>query len=298
MQSVKIKGYIAAAISAISFGLIPLFVVPIKKAGISMDVALIYRFFLGAAMIGAWLLARSASLKLHKTDIGKLIVMGIVYALSSEFLFLGYDATSVGVASTVLYTYPIIIAVVLSVFFKEKISLPTTISIILATGGVACMSWEGDQMNFNFKGLAIVMMSALSYAAYMLIVNKGGLKAPGITVTFYSLLFSSLFYVVKALVTGQSIVLTSPYWLGFLGSFSFVTTVISVLGIVIAINLIGSTPTAVLGALEPVVAVWISVIFFGEKVTWNLMSGLVLILAALLVNILGSKVSKAGSSRS
>ncbi|ODS83342.1 MAG: hypothetical protein ABS46_06580 [Cytophagaceae bacterium SCN 52-12] len=290
MQSQKVKGYIAAAVSAISFGLIPLFVVPIKKAGISMDVTLFYRFFLGGVMIALYMVARGISLRLHRSDIPKLAAMGVFYALSSEFLFQGYDLMSVGIASTLIYTYPIIIAMILYFGFGEQILPATKLSILLATAGVFCMSWEGSSMEFNLSGMIIVMLGALAYALYMLMVNRGNLKVRGVSLTCYSLLFSSAFYAVKTIATGQSFMLPSSHWLGFIGIFSLVTTVVSVLAMVIAIRLIDSTPTAVLGALEPVVAVWIAVILFGEAFTWNLVAGVILIISALLVNILGSRI--------
>lgn len=287
MQNKTLKGYIFAAASAISFGLIPLFVIPVKRAGISMDVTLFYRFLIAAVMIGVYVLLRKGSLRIRRSDLPKLVIMGLLYALSAEFLFLGYDAMSAGIASTVLYVYPIIVALILAFGFGEKISWITKLSIGIALLGVMFMSWEGESMKFNWVGTLIVLASATSYALYMIIVNKGRLMASGIVVTFYSVLFSSLFYGTKALINGQSLVLDSAYWYGFITIFSFVTVVISVLCIVLAINLVGSTPTAVLGALEPAVAVWVSVFFFGEKATWNLILGLVLILSALTVNILG-----------
>lgn len=241
-------------------------------------------------MIALHMTARGKSLRLHRSDIPKLAAMGVFYALSSEFLFQGYDLMSVGVASTLIYTYPIIIAVILHFGFGEQISTAAKLSIILAIAGVFCMSWEGRSMQFNLSGMMIVMLGSLAYALYMLMVNRGNLKVRGMSLTCYSLLFSAAFYAVKTMVAGQSFLLPSPYWLGFIGSFSFVTTVISVLAMVIAIRLIDSTPTAVLGALEPVVAVWIAVIFFGEAVTWNLITGMILIISALLVNILGARV--------
>jgi drug/metabolite transporter (DMT)-like permease len=287
-----VKGYIYAAASAISFGLIPLFVIPIKRAGISMDVTLFYRFLLAAIMIGIYILIRKGSLKLRTSDLPKLIFMGMLYALSAEFLFLGYDAMSAGIASTVLYIYPLIVAGILYLGFGERISLTTKISMALALIGVMILSWEGENMKFNWIGTLIVLGSALAYALYMIVVNKGRLHASGIVITFYSVLFSAVFYAIKSVWVGESLVLNSPYWLGFISVFSLITVVISVLFIVLAINLIGSTPTAVLGALEPVVAVWISVLFFGEKATSNLLIGLIVIIGALIVNVLGVTKSR------
>ncbi len=252
-----------------------------------MDVTLFYRFLLAAVMIGAYVLIRKGSLRIRKSDLPKLIFMGVLYALSAEFLFLGYDAMSAGIASTVLYIYPLIVAGILYLGFGEKISLTTKISMGLALIGVIILSWEGENMKFNWLGTLIVLGSALAYALYMIVVNKGRLHASGVVITFYSVLFSALFYAIKSVWAGESLILNSPYWLGFITVFSFVTVVISVLFIVLAINLIGSTPTAVLGALEPVVAVWVSVLFFCEKATSNLIIGLIVIIGALIVNVLG-----------
>ncbi len=289
MQSQKIKGHFAAALSAISFGLIPLFVMPAKQAGIGMDTLLLYRFFMGGVMIALFMWSRGQSLKIGKNDIKKLAIMGIFYALSSEFMFLGYDLMSVGVASTLIYTYPMIVALILSIGFGERITGLTKLSILLATLGVFSMSWEEHSMEFNFVGIAVVLLGSLSYALYIVMVNKGKLEVRGTSLTCYSLLFSALFYLFKAPISGDGLLLPSSHWVAFIGGFSLVTTVFSVLMMVIAIPLIGSTPTAVLGALEPVVAVGIAVIIWGEKLTWQLVTGIIFIIAALLVSVLETR---------
>jgi drug/metabolite transporter (DMT)-like permease len=297
MQNQRLKGYLAAGVSAVSFGLIPVFIVPVKQEGISMDVTLFYRFFLGALMIAVYMLLRGQSLKIQLPDIPKLMIMGVFYALSSEFLFQGYDLMSVGIASTVIYTYPILVALILSIGFGERISGLTKLSIVMATLGVAAMSWEGDALTFNATGLIVVLLGALAYALYMVMVNKSNLQVKGIRLTCYSLFFSAMFYAAKSTIVGETLLLPSPYWVGFIASFSLVTTVLSVLTMVIAIQWIGSTPTAVLGALEPVVAVAIAVILFGERITWNLVIGVVFVIAALVITVLGKQIKKSADYR-
>lgn len=288
-QGSKLTGYLNALLSAVSFGFIPSFIIPLKQNAISMDVSLFYRFLFAALMIGAFQVMRRGSLKVRGKDLGKLCVMGILYALSAEFLFQGYDLLSPGIASTVLYTYPVMIAMILTIFFREKISLISKLSIFFALIGVMTMSWEGSGMSFNLFGVLIVALSALSYALYMLIINKGVIKADGIAMTFYSVLFSSLFYAVKTTWHGESLIFTDVKWLSFIALFSLVTTVLSVLCIVFAIALIGPTVAAILGALEPVVAVLISVLVFDEKASWTLVTGVVLIISALCLSVLGNQ---------
>lgn len=51
-----------------------------------------------------------------------MIILGLLYALSSEFLFLGYDYLTPGIASTLLFVYPVIVALIMLVFFKERMT--------------------------------------------------------------------------------------------------------------------------------------------------------------------------------
>lgn len=291
MQAKKLIGIILAIASAVSYGLIPLFILPIKNAGISMDLTLFYRFTFSAIIILSYLLVKRVSLKLSKSDLMKVIILGIIYSLSSEFLFLGYDVMSAGIASTVLYIYPMVVAVILYVLYKEKISLSTLYSIILALVGVAALSIKKDSLEFNFIGFGVVMLSALAYSSYMVMISKGNLEAEGYKVTFYSLFFSAVYYCIKSAFTADSFMLPSATVYANVALFAFVTTVISVLCLVYAIQFVGSTTTAVLGAVEPVVAVGISVVLFGEELTVNLVIGVVIIITALMVNVIGDAIS-------
>lgn len=289
MKNQTLKGYFFAAASAISFGLIPLFIIPLNRKGIPLDQTLFYRFLFAAVMIGVYCFFRKKTLKVSRKDLGILAVMGLLYALSAEFLLWGYEAMSPGIASTVLYVYPLMVALILYFGYGERFPAATRWSMLLALLGVLVISWEGESMRFNLVGTLIVLTSSLAYAVYMVIVNKGGLNASGLTVTFYSVLFSSGYYLLKLLLFTGTVGAPGGRDLSYIALFSLVTVVISVLFIVLAIQLIGSTPTAILGALEPVVGVGVSVLFFGENATWSLFAGLVLVLGALLVNVLGTK---------
>ena len=57
----------------------------------------------------------------------------------------------------------------------------------------------------------------------------------------------------------------------------------------VAIHDIGSTPVAILGALEPVTALLFGITLFGEALTFRECVGLLLIIAAVTVVIMGSK---------
>ncbi|ROI05661.1 DMT family transporter [Chryseobacterium sp. G0240] len=285
----KLRGYILGILSAVSYGLIPIFILPIKQAHFSLDITLFYRFFFSALMIGGYLLYSKESFKIHKKEALLLAVLGICYALSSEFLFLGYDFLTAGIASTVLFIYPVIVALIMFFFYKEKLTKLSTLSLFLAFSGVIILCLKENGFEINFPGLGIVMLSALFYALYMVMVNKSNLKVSGFKLSFYSMLFTSLFFMTKAGMAHESFAIPSKaIFFNFL-IFAFLTTVISGLCLVFAIKYIGSTPAAILGALEPVIAVIISVTMFHEKFTVNLLIGITLILLGVTLNVIGDR---------
>lgn len=285
----KLRGYILGVLSAVSYGLIPIFILPIKQVHFSMGITLFYRFFFSALMVGGYLLYSKQKFRINKKEALILAILGVCYALSSEFLFLGYDYLTAGIASTVLFIYPVIVALIMFFIYKEKLTKLSVVSLLLAFAGVIVLCLKGNGLEINFIGLGIVMLSALFYALYMVIVNKSNLKVSGFKLSFYSMLFTSLYFMTKAFIGQESFAIPSmSIFFNFL-TFAFLTTVISSLCLVYAIKSIGSTPVAILGALEPVVAVMVSVLMFHEDFTTNLLIGITLILLGVILNVIADR---------
>lgn len=281
----KFKGYLLALISAVSYGLIPLFILPVKALHFPLDTTLFYRFLISAVFILVFLLYKKESLKINRMEFLVLSVLGLLYALSSDFLFWGYELLTPGIASTVLFVYPVFVALILALFFKEKITRFTFVSLLITFSGIVVLSTNGPDFKINFSGLLVGVLCALFYAVYMVIVNKAKIEVSGMKITFYSLLFSAVYYLVKTLSLKEPVV-PSPELILHISVFALVTTVFSIAALIYAIQYIGSTPTSIMGALEPVVAVMISVCFFGEILTWNLILGVLLILIGVVFNML------------
>ncbi|MDN3673483.1 DMT family transporter [Flavobacterium branchiarum] len=292
----KIKGYLFAIISAVSYGLIPLFILPIKAINFPMDTVLFYRFFVSGLFLLAYLIYKKESLKVNRTELFILILLGIFYALSAEFLFLGYDYLSPGIASTILFVYPVIVALTMFFFFKERINKLTIVSLFITICGVFALSTKGSTFNINFLGLVVTLTSALFYALYIIVVNKAKINASGIKITFYSLLFSSLYYLSKVILFNESMALPDIKFFFDIVVFALVTTVLSMSTLVYAIKTIGSTATSIMGALEPVVAVAVSVILFNENLTMSLILGVCLIISGVVINIVSEAVEKVRST--
>ena len=284
-----VKGYLCAFISAFTYGLIPLFMIPIKKAeSFSVDATLFYRFLIASGAILLFLCYQKQRLCISLREGLIMSILGLLYALSAEFLFLAYDYLSPGIASTIFFSYPIIVALVLVLFYKEKITFPTILSLLLVVAGVGVLSIKEGSI-INYIGLGISLLGALVYALYILIVNKVRIEASGVKISFYSMLFSSLYFWVKTLILGESIAIPSLSLVGDITLFAIITTSLSLVALVYAVRYIGSTPTAIMGAFEPIVAVLISVGLFGEALTSSLIIGGMVIIAGVLIDIIFRK---------
>ena len=166
------------------------------------------------------------------------------------------------------------------------------VCILLALGGIALLYESGDGATLDLTGTILVMVSALSYAIYIVGVNRPALKSVAtLKVTFYVLLFGlSLFFV--RLDFGSAVSVPDRWYLwGNLVALAVFPTAISFLCTTRAIQYIGSTPTAILGALEPVTAVFFGVAVFGESLTLRIGCGILLIIVAVSLIVAGNRIA-------
>lgn len=78
-------------------------------------------------------------------------------------------------------------------------------------------------------------------------------------------------------------------WLNLLG-LAVLPTAISFYCTTQAIMYIGSTPTAILGALEPLTAVALGIVLLQEPITPRIITGMIMIIAGVSMIIAGSKL--------
>ena len=189
-----------------------------------------------------------------------------------------------GVASTILFTYPVMTAVIMAVFFRERITWTTVVSLALSGAGVVLLYWSDSAGTLSTIGVILVLASALSYALYIILVNRSNLQMSSFKINFYVLLYCTLGMVVYSLIAGLPLTLpqnaTSWFYVGWL---AVVPAIFALVLMVYAAKYVGSTATAILGALEPLTAVLIGIFVFSEPFTLNLAIGIALILGAVII---------------
>ncbi len=278
----KAKGYLFAALAAATYGTNPAFAVPLYEAGMNACSVLLFRYVLGLPILAAMIFARGRNLRLPKGSLLPVATLGILMGLSSLSLFESYNYMNSGIASTLLFIYPIMVAVIMMIFYRERFKVVTALCLLLMSGGVALLAKTSGGVSLSTTGILLVMASALTYALYIVIVNVSS-KVKGIPTTvllFYQLLFGSLVFVIPILC-GTELTMP-PHWHNWINviSLAVLPTVVSLTCTTLAIQYVGATPTAILGALEPVTAVVLSVVILNQGISAREVYGGLLIVAA------------------
>ncbi len=289
--STKLKGYLLAIISAATYGTNPAFAIPLYNDGINTNTVLLFRYLLALPVLAIMLKLRGHSLALRRNEVVILFILGIAIGLSSLGLFESYLYMNSGLASTLLFVYPVMVAIAMIIFFGEKFRIITAVSLIVMLAGMLLLMHDESGFSINVKGFILVMISSATYAVYLIVVNvnKTAASIPTLKLTFYSLLFGSTVFLLNLVRTP----LTMPYepgqWLNLM-ALSLLPTIVSFVCATAAIQIIGSTSTAILGALEPVTAVILSVVILHQTLTPRELTGALLILIATTLIVGGDSI--------
>ena len=291
-MNVKAKGYALGVIAAATYGMNPLFALPLYEAGMNPESVLFFRYLFAIPVLGAMIKLRGRDFKLKRKEVFPLIIMGLLMALSSLTLFQSYNYMEAGIASTLLFVCPIMVALIMAFLFKEKLTLQTILCIILALGGIALLYKGEDGSTLSLLGVLLVIVSALSYAIYIVAANRPLLREIAtLKLTFYVLVFGFSLFLVRVDFGASLHVVDTWYLWGNLLALAVFPTAISFLCTTQAIQYIGSTPTAILGALEPLTAVFFGVTVFGESLTVRVGCGIMMIVFAVTIIVAGSNVT-------
>ncbi len=292
----KSLGILNGMVAAISYGTNPLFALPLYAQGIKVNSVLFYRYAFAIMIYFIWIkFVKKVNLKLSKTEILILCFLAILFSLSSLTLFDAFNYIDAGIACTILFIYPVLVAIIMAIFFKEKLTKTTIFSIILTTFGISLLYNGENGVTLNPKGICIIFLSAILYALYIVGIKKIKIiqHINRYKLSFYIMFFGLLVYIFNLKFCTQLQILTEPkQWLLVLG-LSLFPTIISLETINISIKLIGSTLTAILGALEPLTAIFFGVLIFHEQLTMRIVAGVCLILSGVFLVVLNkSKASK------
>ena len=287
-----IIGYPAGIITGITYGLNPLFAVPLMNNGAAIETILFFRYSFAVVLLGAFLIITKQSFKVTAKQAGVLLALGLLYTSSSILLFEAYNYIASGLATTLIFLYPVLVAIIM-VFLRVVPSWPVWFAIAATFGGVIIMTQGNGGESINPIGVALSLGSALVYAMFIVIINRNNAIAriSNTLLTFYSLTVGAIVFAGKISISDTAIttgITTSSDWLNLLG-LALLPTIVSTATLAIATRNIGATKASVLGVFEPITAILIGTLMFGEPLTTNIIAGIGIAIAAVTFMIYATK---------
>lgn len=234
-----------------------------------------------------WQSQQKSAQKLNSKEILTIIFLGFIgYYLSSYLDFLGLQYISVGLERIILYLNPTIVLLISLIFLKKKIMIKQWIAMALAYAGVILVFSNDIYSNSSFVawGSALVFLSAISYAIYLIFAGEIVQRVGSIRLVAYASASSTFFSVLQALILNPSALWTQApevYQLSLVnGAFC---TFVPMLLVMISVNRIGPGLTAQAGMVGPVATIFLGWYFLGESMTPIQILGMGVVLAGVAI---------------
>ena len=287
-----IIGYPAGIITGITYGLNPLFAKPLMNAGASTEAILLFRYGIAVILLGAYLLLKKENFRITLKQAGVLLSLGLLYTASSTFLFEAYKYIASGLATTLVFLFPAMVAIIM-VFLKVVPSWPVWLSIAATFAGVMIMTGGAGTETVNPVGVWFSIASAFVYALFIVIINRSKVisSIPNSLLTFYALLTGTFFFIGRCLFSGADLTAGidgGMAWCNLIG-LAILPTIVSTASLAIATRNIGATKASVLGVFEPITAILVGTMVFGEALTPNIIAGILISIVAVTFMIMLTK---------
>lgn len=290
-------GYLAGIITGVTYGMNPLFAMPVLGAGVSVETVLFVRYAVAVLVLGLVILSTHKSFAVSRKQLGWLAMLGVLFACSSLFLFLSYNYIPSGIATTIIFLYPTLVALIM-VFLKVFPTWQTWVSIVVTFIAILFLCNYDSSQPVHFEGIILAFLSALSYAFFIVLINRKRClrELSNDVLTFYALITGCIVFGLIAFVGNHSgkisllndfntICAHSSLWLNLI-LLAVIPTVISTATLAASTKIIGATKASVMGVFEPLTAILIGTLVFGEKMSWNIVIGIVLSVFAICFMIL------------
>ena len=287
-----IIGYPAGIITGITYGLNPLFAKPLMNNGASTEAILFFRYGIAVVLLWPYLLMKKESFKITLKQAGVLIALGLLFTASSTFLFESYKYIASGLATTLVFLFPVMVAIIM-VFLKVVPSWPVWMSIAATFAGVMIMTGGTGAEAINPIGVWLSIASAFVYALFIVIINRSKAisSISNSLLTFYALLVGSIVFFTRCLLSGAELMTGfdgGMAWINLTG-LAILPTIVSTATLAIATRNIGATKASVLGVFEPITAILIGTLVFGEALTSNIIIGILISILAVTFMIMVTK---------
>lgn len=278
----NIGGVLLVALSAASFGFMPIFAKMAYAARTSTYTLLFLRFLVATIFMFLFLFIKKIPLPTKKEMLEFIMLGGAGYVCQSLCYFVALNHASSSTVSLLFYIYPALVMLGSAAVFKEKITTKKAVSLCLALGGAFVII--GTKISASAVGIVLAIMSALIYSAYILVSSRVIKNGQGIQSSAFIMLGATIVYGIINIFTGFNPPAASSGYIA-VALISIVSTVIAICSFFTGMEITGPSVASLVSSFEPVVTVTASVLILSEPLTANLIIGGSLVLSSLAVTM-------------
>lgn len=291
----KFKGFLYGIVASSTFGLLPLFTLPVMGEGLTTFSILSYRMLFASILVAVLMLIGRVSFATNLKELRWFAVLGFLYYGSAALLFQAYGGMASGLATTLHFMYPVSVTVIMALVYKQRPSMVTICAIVLSLVGVALLCLRESSTGVSsLLSVFLVLLSGVCYAVYLVLVStvRRINQQNSQKLTFYVLMFSGAFFMLSTLQGGGLQIIPSASAGINLLLMATLPTLLSNLALVRSVKNIGSTLTSVLGAMEPLTAIIVGILVFDESLRGLMIVGIILILVSVSLIVLSPLLDK------
>jgi drug/metabolite transporter (DMT)-like permease len=275
------RGSILVLVSAVSFGLMPIFARLAYESGVGVQALLFIRFVLAFLLMGIFLkLTGRVSIPSRNPLLVLLALGGIGYFLQSTLYFTALLHIPVSVAALVLNTYPAFVMAGSLALGWEKFSVSIALSLLLALVGLFLVA--NPILNVAVVGILFALGASITYTAYILVSSRVLNRLGGEIGSLYVMGAASLSFGISGLVKGElRFAWNFEGWIWVL-MISLICTFLAVTVFFQGLKLIGPSRTSIVSTAELVTSVLAASVIFNELLSiTQLIGGLLILLATV-----------------
>jgi len=295
----KVMAYICLA--AFLFGTME---VALKTAGDSLDsIQLTFlRFLIGGIILFPVGIRKrqQGGMKLTKSDHGWMTLVGIVGVPVSMLCFqLGVERCNAATAASLICLNPLFTMLIAHFFTDEKMTALKSFAFLIGLVSAVLLIRPWDMQSGNtLAGIVLMMAASVTFAAYTVMGKRTVARMGTFFQTGYGFIAGSLVLLVVLLVSDR------PVFEGVLDNFRIVmycgifVTGLGYMFFFLAIRHSDASTGAVAFFIKPAIAPVLAIIFLHEKIFWNTVAGVLLLMAASFISLYDTRLqSKTSGSK-
>lgn len=294
MENIKKQAGTAYVIlSAILFGTMPLLARIAYAHGSNAYTVAFSRFFFGSIVLGVIILfSPGCTIKISRDQVLELVKLSVPYALMPILLYVSYTYIDSGMATTLHFTYPIAVMLIMAVFCKIRPDAKQIICAALCIGGMALLYTPNGQINVH--GILLAVGSGIVYAIYIVLLGNSAIRElHSLVLAFWVSLMSAVEIGLITFLSGNlALDLDVVGWTAEVGMALFATVFALVL-FQKGVFLCGEVKASLFSTFEPLTGIIIGAVVFHEVLSIKEILGVICILAAAILLVIPIKISSA-----